>query len=226
MKSLTFILVLFLSFLVSCQPKTAVQTSNSMSTPSAPNEFVKKVSANNPENLRSQSKPSESPSGNVGSIVGNVESDSAGVCLKIQNPNLNVGDRVQIILTERPQEVLQAKVLEKRACEGESFGELSKDNLINYSLESTNERFLGRGFGLGVVKETPEARVVSGYAMLDINNDGKEEYFRDCTSNEGAHFTVWTGQPLKGKRIWHSYYHFNYDTEPSCKEKDYEGTNE
>jgi hypothetical protein len=36
--------------------------------------------------------------------------------------------------------------------------------------------------------------------------------------------TVWTGKPLIGKRIFHAYYYLRYDTEPTCKKKDYEGT--
>ena len=31
----------------------------------------------------------------------------------------------------------------------------------------------------------------------DIDGDGMPEYFRERTSNEGVHFTVWTGTPLR-----------------------------
>jgi len=225
MKNLSLILLGFLSFLTSCHTNTPIEPLNSISTPTTKNEVVDKVSSNNPEILRDSALDALTPSQKIKLMVGNIESDSFSVCLKIQNPSLNVGDSVQVILTEMPQEVIQAKVLGKDNCKGEDFGELSKDNLIDYSLESTGERFCGRGFGLGIIKAAPLAKVMNGYVLLDLDDDGKEEYFRDCTSNEGSHFTVWTGKPLKGKRIWHSYYHFNYDTEPSCKEKDYEGTN-
>ena len=67
-----------------------------------------------------------------------------------------------------------------------------------------------------------KVKIANGIASVDLNGDKKDEYFRACTSMEGLHLTVWSGKPLIGKRIWHSYYGVGYDTVPSCKEKDYE----
>ncbi len=51
--------------------------------------------------------------------------------------------------------------------------------------------------------------------------NGQRRYFRFCTSGEGIHFTVWSGRPLTGRRLWHAYHYLGYDTEPSCKPADY-----
>ena len=39
----------------------------------------------------------------------------------------------------------------------------------------------------------------------------------ECTSSEGVHYTVWAGEPLTSRRLWHKYYYLGYDTKPSCK---------
>jgi hypothetical protein len=63
--------------------------------------------------------------------------------------------------------------------------------------------------------------VQRGKVQVDLDGDGRREFFRDCTSNEGIHLTVWSGKPLSGKRRWHFYYYLGYDVVPSCKRKDY-----
>lgn len=156
-------------------------------------------------------------------IIGNIETDEENICLLIENSSLKEHDLVQIIDTDMPQSVFTAKVINKGKCPGKRFGNLSKDGITEYMLELSGIERPG-GFGIAVVQESPLAKVKDGHAILDINNDGTDEYFRDCSSNEGLHMTVWTGRPLAGKRIWHSYYSFNYDTEPNCDIKDYEGT--
>jgi hypothetical protein len=50
-----------------------------------------------------------------------------------------------------------------------------------------------------------------GIGVLASHESG-ELQFRDCTSSEGAHLTVWRGE----KNIWHRYYYVPYDTEPTC----------
>lgn len=226
MKNLALLLLSFLFCLSACKTNVHEAAPNPAKIQNAESKIVENLNGSRQAPLEDMPLNDATSSKNIKTVVGNIESDTSSVCLKIQNNTLNVGDNVQIILTELPQEVFQAKIVEKGTCKSEPFADLSKDNLTDYSLESADKSSLGRGYGLGIVKTTQLAQVTNNYATLDIDGDGKVEYFRDCTSNEGAHFTVWDGKPLKGKRIWHSYYHFNYDTDPTCKEKDYKGINE
>jgi hypothetical protein len=125
------------------------------------------------------------------------------------------------------------------------FAEQAKINKTNIEAMFTNdiiggvttfkkspERNSVRVFSEGVPSDetgligSNEVIVKSGIASIDLNGDKKAEYFRACTSMEGVHLTVWSGKPLTGKRIWHNYYYLGYDTEPTCKKKDYEGIDE
>ena len=76
--------------------------------------------------------------------------------------------------------------------------------------------------GIAIIDPARRAWVRRGRAQIDLDGDGRLEQFRICTSNEGLHFTVWTGAPLHGVRRWHQYYSLGYDTVPSCSPKDYE----
>ena len=56
----------------------------------------------------------------------------------------------------------------------------------------------------------------AGVFVAELDGMAPRESFRVCASIEGAHLTVWSGQPLKGKRRWHAYYYLGYDTESDC----------
>ena len=80
-------------------------------------------------------------------------------------------------------------------------------------------------FGIGIIQPTKAIQVKNNLASVDLNKDGRLEYFRSCTSNEGYNFSIWTGKPLQGKRIWLSYYYLDFGTDADCKKKDFEGSN-
>jgi hypothetical protein len=57
--------------------------------------------------------------------------------------------------------------------------------------------------------------------MGDVDGDGVPEQFRVCTSKEGLHFTIWSGQPLKGKQRFHRYFPLHHEVVPNCIDADY-----
>lgn len=161
------------------------------------------------------------------SKLGNVEAGNKCVRLFIENANLRVGDKVQVVFPEKPlQKVSEAEIIKFSECKDEYFGDLVPDSrkskLKEYRLKLLVEGDINRGFGIGLVNADTKVKILDDSAIIDLNDDGTDEYFRECTSNEGIHLTVWTGRPLLGKRIWHSYYYLGYDTEPNCTEKDHE----
>jgi hypothetical protein len=76
-------------------------------------------------------------------------------------------------------------------------------------------------FAIGVGVEDFDRLKDRSRAPVDLDRDGRREYFRDCTSTEGVHLTIWSGKPLKGTRLWTWYYYPGYGVVPDCTVKDY-----
>ena len=164
----------------------------------------------------------------IGEKIGIV--DSNGKCFQTRNANLKPDNSISIIwLNRSSQKVLKAVVegkLDKSCSRSADAGDGSGEMIHYYSLklnDKNTDNFPGI-FGLGIINPNENIRVKNKLASFDINGDEKLEFFRSCTSSEGVHLTIWKGKPLQGKRIWHAYYYLGYDTEPNCKKKDYEGT--
>ncbi len=152
-------------------------------------------------------------------------------CLRTKNGNLLEGTPVSIIVIseDSPPRVFTATVGKKLG--GNCARRFSEDGDKNpgenyFYLLSLNEKlpeYFGFEVGFGVIEPAQPIRVQNNLASIDLNEDGKPEFFRQCGGYEGTHFTIWTGKPLKGKRIWHSFYYVDYDTVVTCKKKDWEG---
>jgi len=167
----------------------------------------------------SQGKPIDFES-RIGVVDVNENGD---ICLIIPNKALSNGTQLTLVVFSSPQSVIHARIKEKlgKSCSHNpdtgdaSFYSLQIDKSDRYF--QTQER---QAAALAVVT-TERVVVQHGKATADLDYDGRREFFRDCTSNEGVHLTVWSGTPLRGKRRWHFYYYLGYDVVPSCKRKDY-----
>jgi hypothetical protein len=167
------------------------------------------------------------------SSIGNVLFGNDCIFFLVQDSQIRPGTKVQLVATEdSPQKVVMALISDREDCEERIKDKTPWPTLEGYDPKMRIEQYVvdleipdpahPRGYGIGVVNAHNLIKVDSdGFATGDIDGDGKLEYFRDCTSKEGLHMTVWKGRPLTGIRIWHSYFHFNYDTEPDCKLADF-----
>lgn len=147
------------------------------------------------------------------------------VCLTVPTQELAVGTKITLISGANRQYLGQATVESKvtEPCSEHTGGEGSSFYLL--TLAPGSSRFgsenAGRLPSIALVTPPAGLRVVQGKVTGDLNGDGKKEYFRQCTSREGIHFTTWTGRPLRGTRVWNSYYYLGYDVVPNCNEKDF-----
>lgn len=153
-------------------------------------------------------------------------------CLRTKNGNLAEKTPVLVVISldEPPQKILKAVVGKKLdsscARHDSEDGDDNPGKNYFYTLEFTEKLPEDIAFevGIAVIEPAKPIRVQNNLASTDLNEDGKPEFFRSCGGYEGTHFTIWTGKPLKGKRIWHSFYYVDYDTVPTCTKKDWEGT--
>jgi hypothetical protein len=231
MKKLSLLTVLIALILTGCaQPPPIVSAESG-------DRFRNTPVPSTPVPMADDSIPSAPPPAvnKIEQKVGVVETEKDQIiCLRIKNPSLAEQTPVLIFDTTSdfdgtPQKTFQATVekkLEKNcALHDSDAGEIDLEQTSYYSLKLNDEKDKsGVEIGIAVINPAKSAHLDGKKAGLDINADGKTEFFRTCASTEGLHLTVWTGKPLKGKRIWHSYYYLHYDTERTCDEKDWEET--
>jgi hypothetical protein len=155
-----------------------------------------------------------------------LRSEDRQLRLEIKNPNLSPHDEVVIVAPYGPQKIARASVVEKVSghCSAEGFNDKGGDC---YKLQAISGDVDGIATAFGIVKTPARFSLLkSGGVGADLDHDGVVEIFRACASMEGLHLTVWSGEPLKGKRRWHRYFYLGYDVEPNCQAGETEETPE
>jgi hypothetical protein len=158
--------------------------------------------------------------------VGVAEFASEGlICLTIPNAGLLAGSKV--LLAEPDTNVVRRTVVQKKLAQSCSQNPDTQSSASFYSLELMDSKNAPPGYGklspplVALVGVADVDRLKDGSrAKIDLDRDGRREYFRDCTSEEGVHLTIWSGKPLKGKRLWHWYYYLGYGVVPDCTDKE------
>lgn len=158
------------------------------------------------------------------SHVGVVDVNERGnACLIISNGGISNGTPVSIIVLSKRQSIIRGRVKEKLGQSCSANPDVPDASFYSLQFDASENAFTSaqrQAAGIAVLS-SKRIIVQQGKASVDLDNDGRREFFRDCTSNEGLHLTVWSGLPLRGKRRWHFYYYLGYDVVPSCKRKDY-----
>ena len=226
MKNPLILLILFAAFLTSCQTKAESVLIN-LNVNS--NEKTTKIEETKPLILPT---PTPKLKFDILSKIGFAEvfDDKPG-CLRTKNGSLTEKTPVSIVVSlDEPQQKVFMTTIEKKlnkSCfypafesDDENPGE---DYFYSLNLNNSTDEEVFYYSGIAVIEPVKPIQIQNKLASNDLDEDGKPEFFRFCTGYESLHFTIWTGKPLKGKRIWHSYSHVNYDTVPTCKKKDWEG---
>ncbi|MEO6391430.1 MAG: hypothetical protein ABIP75_06230 [Pyrinomonadaceae bacterium] len=152
--------------------------------------------------------------------------DKKELCLAIPNSSLIAGSRLTLIITDGRQSAGEAIVVNPlvAACT-ENAG--TEDGNSYYLLKVTKggSKFIpsDRVFGpfIAIFEVPSPVKVFKGIVTSDFDGNRTREYYRQCTSGEGVHLTIWAGRPLRGKRLWNWYHYLGYDVVPNCKQADY-----
>ena len=164
--------------------------------------------------------------------IANLQTDKTG-CLALANPSIKPG--VKVTLVDQPGEhlantttpIIDTATVEEllsQACDDNHLlsNELSNSGPTYYRIRLDHE-WKGNGYVFAIIPPSG-AMTTSGQAIEgDLDEDGTKETFRICSSSEGLHYQVWTGQPLTGQPRWHWYVYLGYDVDPSCTDKEYFG---
>jgi len=158
----------------------------------------------------------------IGVVIANTVN---GLYLIIPNPKVHVGESI-VIVDLSSQHAMTAKITKKvpvlpPPLVGKVYSNDSPGSESYYLLMPTGKnKVAATSVNVGIVGFKGTFHAIHGFITADLNGNETAEYFRVCTSSEGLHLTVWTGEPLKGKRMWHTYYYLGFDVEPSCQSKD------
>lgn len=164
------------------------------------------------------------PSRDVG--VARQVSDSVA-CVVMPRAGLPVGATVYLVATAAPgagisPRILEAEILETGiSAEGcpEPVGPTSD---ARYRVRMAASEPLGPLFAVSGPRDA--LRVTSESVALLRERGGDAAIFRLCTSTEGVHLTLWGGEPLRSRRLFHRYVPLGMDVEPTCTEPDWAGS--
>lgn len=125
-----------------------------------------------------------------------------------------------VIFTGNEQRVVQARVARGplRLAAPESRVDSTSDS---YTLTGLDSEVLTGVIGIGIANADGQCRLSGGAVRCDLEADSPAQSFRVCTSREGMHFSIWSGEPLQGEQRWRAYYYVGYDLEPDCTELDF-----
>jgi len=139
-------------------------------------------------------------------MFGVAATDGQVVCLATRQPVPPLPRRVKVVLPHGPQRVLSGTVTDRTVT---SCGALASRQLAG---------------PFWVLRLDPGSELHPGELGIASLGRPRAAGFRSCASAEGVHLTVWSGRPLRSRRIWHAYVPLGHDVEPSCTPRDVEGT--
>ena len=150
---------------------------------------------------------------NIGTVAVNFDNSSV---LVIDNPYLKAGRKLVLVFPEMPQKMAEATILQKT--KRPKMTEAGQSAYIIKLLQNTSDN---RALAIGILSSKSRFHIDKGCVHANLDGDGFKDTFRIALSQEGAHQTVWSGEPLLGKRKWHGYFHLDYEVEPNATAKDY-----
>jgi hypothetical protein len=140
------------------------------------------------------------------------------LCIALPGVRLTEGSPVTLVRVDSPQRAV-AVVVEREVsnCEGMERAMLPGPFYAAASWRTVN---WADGFWVAVAGRRA-TRQRDGAVTVALSAAYPGARVRSCASVEGVHFTVWAGEPLRSRRLWHQYYYLGYDVEPSCQPADY-----
>ena len=118
--------------------------------------------------------------------------------MAVPDDSLPSGTLVTLVWLDEPQRVTQARILAPRDKPWAIAGQPVEGRA--YELQAEGIGAKGRAFAIAVTGDVGAPAMDAHHALIDLDGDGQPETFRQCSSAEGLHFTVWSGTPLPVSR--------------------------
>ena len=146
-------------------------------------------------------------------------------CLAIADSNLRAGTKVEIVWVPigeyGPAPFINEATIQGPLPSGCDLPEARIYEDASYSISLPDDSLDSGTAYFALITSASRLQVAERSVQGDLDDDGVLEVLRTCTSMEGVHLTIWSGEPLKGSRRWHRYYYVGYDLEQTCIEADW-----
>jgi len=140
-----------------------------------------------------------------------------GVCVAMPGPPLVAGSAATLIDPHRPQSARVVTIDGVAECPALAGALISGPH---YSVRPFGyDRSAGTTW-IAIAGKLGTRAISPGVVAVRLSAAQPEAQVRTCTSAEGLHLTLWSGAPLRSRRLWHQYYYLGYDVEPSCEDRD------
>ena len=139
-------------------------------------------------------------------------------CLAVDGESLAYGTAITLVTPELPQQTFRATVHERLGmCE-----RLQRAGVggAHYHLSDVDPGFSELSLAIAIIGSV-ETRKAGGLVELIADESSESVSVRSCTSREGFHLTAWAAEALTGRRLWHLYWHLDYDVVPTCEAAEY-----
>ena len=151
-----------------------------------------------------------------------------GNCLAIKAPGLKRGTKLSVVSLGKPQASSEAEIIQRTESGEECYAlrqerkdvNSSEGNVFYTVVPASKSRL---ELAIGIIGLKGGLKTTDGTVHTDLNGDGHEDYFTECSTSEGVQFNVWSDAPYKNKALWSAYYYLGYDTEPNCPEMTNQG---
>jgi hypothetical protein len=156
----------------------------------------------------------------VGLRIGLASTSPAGqICVALPGPRVASGAVVTIVETDSPQSAFET-IIERAVPSCEVLERALISGPFYLAPRPKGIASGPRGPLVAFVGRVSSRDAGSGRLALRLSERDSNAQVRSCTSLEGVHLTVWAGEPLKSRQLWHAYYYLGYDVEPSCQDAD------
>jgi hypothetical protein len=150
--------------------------------------------------------------------IGVASADSQQHCLALAGAVLPPGSMLTLMTPIRPQRVFHVVVTESVAeCEVMARHDTPGPY---YLLGPAGDSERPPALAIAVLGYVT-VRVVADSIRVRLDDRYPQARIRICSSSEGLHLTVWSGEPLKTVRLWHAYWYLGFDVASECLPADY-----
>jgi hypothetical protein len=143
--------------------------------------------------------------------------DDGKAVLAMQGPGLRAGTSITLVGIDSRQRVWRARVV--RSVEASPAMTRHETSGPYYEIAADPGQAPLPALAVAVTGR-PQARRTGAFVILRLVEPPVSVRVRSCASSEGLHLTMWAGEPLKSRRLWHAYYYLGYDVEPNCQPAD------